>query len=71
MAEKKLGRYQQKRRLGLVPYRYDRESKPFKAGAWRNWEKLGLDPSRPSFQNQVTPIVNRDSDLLTSQREAR
>ena len=33
---KKLGRYQQKVRLGLVPFMYDRNSKQFAQGAWKN-----------------------------------
>ncbi len=34
---KKKGRYQQKADQGLVPHRYDRDSKSFREGAWKNW----------------------------------
>jgi hypothetical protein len=34
---KKIGRYREKVRLGLVPSNYDRNSRSFGLGAWKNW----------------------------------
>lgn len=34
---KKTSRYQEKRRLGLVPHRYDKDSRSFNLGAHKNW----------------------------------
>lgn len=36
-AVKKQGRYQVKKRQGLVPSYYDRDSRSFAAGAFKNW----------------------------------
>ncbi len=70
MSEKKLGRYQQKARQGLVPFRYDREGRSFKAGAWKNWETLGYQPTSPNYQHQVASIVSRDAEALRIARNA-
>lgn len=35
--QKRRGRYAEKKRLGLVPHAYDKNSKSFQAGAWKNW----------------------------------
>lgn len=34
---KKKGRYQVKKDAGLVPHIYDRDSRRFSEGAWKNW----------------------------------
>lgn len=39
MARKPQGRYAEKRERGLVPHRYDRDSKRFQSGAWKNLTK--------------------------------
>lgn len=40
--QKKRGRYTEKKRLGLVPHSYDKNSRSFQAGAWKNWSNLEL-----------------------------
>lgn len=35
--QKRRGRYGEKKRLGLVPHNYDKNSRSFQAGAWKHW----------------------------------
>lgn len=37
--QKRRGRYAEKKRLGLVPFFYDKNSKGFHQGAWKNWPR--------------------------------
>lgn len=40
--QKRRGRYAEKKRLGLVPHIYDKNSRSFQAGAWKNWNDREL-----------------------------
>lgn len=64
MSERKLGRYQEKRRLGLVPFTYDTHGKSFAMGAHKNWPSNSTDAQRRSLAAQ-------DALSLRLAREAR
>lgn len=65
--QKILGRYQQKVRAGLVPHRYDKDSKSFLMGAYKNWPRNSNDPDSLAVQR----LVAIDRRYLEMAREAR
>lgn len=68
MSERKIGRYQQKLRQGLVPTQYDRHSKNFALGARRNWPGgNGFNPEWSSHQG----LLRADTAFLRLAREQR
>lgn len=65
MAQQQVGRYQHKVRLGLVPFRYDKDTRSFNEGAWKNWRRIGLHTTEDIENSDVR---KRDAQFL---REAR
>ena len=55
MGNKKKGRYQQKADAGLVPHRYDRDSRSFREGAFKNWPN-----TRNPVTREITGVVSDD-----------
>lgn len=56
VSQKKKGRYQAKRALGLVPFQYDRDSRSFLEGAWKNWPH-----ARDRVSRQITGTQNEEN----------
>lgn len=54
--------YQEKRRRGLVPHHYDRDSKSFQAGAYKHWS---------GHRQTDAARVKVDREFLERAREAR
>ncbi len=62
---KKVGRYQQKMRQGMVPHVYDKSSKSFLAGAHKHW------PSADRTKMKCRQIEHIDRKFLELARESR
>lgn len=70
--ERKKGRYQQKMEKGLVPHQYDKNSRRFLDGAWKNWPHT-RDASG-NIVARMDPAARNDSidrKFLEQAREAR
>jgi hypothetical protein len=68
MSERKVGRYQEKLRKGLVPAQYDRNSKSYALGARRNWP--GGDGFKPEWSAHQG-LLRADTAFLRLARENR
>jgi hypothetical protein len=69
-----IGRYQQKVRMGLVPFRYDAGSKDHQRGAWKNWERVigqSYEANRDRFDDHRNVIARRDAEFLKQARAER
>ena len=72
-AQKKKGRYQIKKEAGLVPHVYDRDSRSFMEGAWKNWPHNRDKVTRRITWTQPEEDRNAkaDRDALVFARERR
>ena len=69
--QRKKGRYQVKKEAGLVPHNYDRESRSFMEGAWKNWPHNRDKETRKITWTQPEEARNAkaDRDALAFARE--
>lgn len=58
------GRYQQKMDQGLVPHRYDHDSRSFMEGAWKNWPHNRDPVTRQITYTQEEHERNVRTDLV-------
>jgi hypothetical protein len=57
--EKKIGRYQQKIRQGLVPHWYDKNSPRYKLGAKRHWSgNKSIDNAKLRNDEQLLKLAH-------------
>lgn len=67
---RKKGRYQVKRDMGLVPFLYDRDSRSFLDGAWKNWPHARDRVTRQitGTQNEANRDVRSDIHFLLNRQ---
>lgn len=60
--QKAKGRYRQKQESGMVPHRYERDSKKHQMGAWKWWgDRPDLMEYRGLHKADVQVLMNRET----------